>query len=283
MNDPDFDFEQYSLHLKDGGEYCEQTALFLAVMCHLAYQTSSRVQQVINKLEGESTFICQSIAADIDTQCFVAEFPDHVLVAFRGSWQWQDWLTAVQFPETDGPLANGNNLGKVHKGMWDALQPVINEILAVLNEIDLEHKKLWLTGHSLGGGLANIFAGVLHKQGINIQGIYTYACPRITDDHHAGIIENKVRGPFFRLENHFDPVPELPPKSFASYRHSGSLIEIREHTGYFYTNWPRFWKTLFRIETGFRKMFKFPNIYHRHNLSTGNNSYIPRLRRRAEL
>lgn len=282
MFDPDFEFNRYPPHFSEGMDYCDKTALFLAVMSHLAYQKSETVEQTIKHFSGQPTFICQSTAIDIDTQCFVAEFANHVLVAFRGSWQWQDWLTSIQFPETDGPLSE-NNEGKVHKGMWDALKPVVEQILQILGDLDLDNKQLWLTGHSLGGGLVNIFAGVLKTRGIEITGIYTFACPRITDDHHASQIEQSILGPYFRIENRFDPVPDLPPKRLVSYRHSGKLIDIEENTGYFYRNWRRFWKTLFQIETGFRKMLKIPNPYHRHNLATGRNSYIPRLERRVGL
>ena len=278
MNDPHFKFERYPLVLDRESRYCGKTALFLAVMCHLAYQKRQKVLHVVRRLNGRGRFICKKKSIDVDTQCFAAEFENDVLVSFRGSWQWQDWLTNVQYHPVNGPLYN-NGRGKVHKGMWDALTPALNDLFKFLDTCDLANKSLWLTGHSLGGGLANLFAGVLREKGIRVTGLYTFATPKVADDYHASCIDNSILGPHYRLENKFDPVPDLPPSRLVNYHHSGQLIDIQDRSYRHFKSWPLFKANLKAIRRGKGKGFSIPNIYHRHNLNSGYNSYIPRLSR----
>jgi hypothetical protein len=69
--------------------------------------------------------------------------------------------------------------GKVLRGMWLSLEyEKFNERL--FNYIQSKggsSKKLWITGHSLGAGQAQLFAMFAAKKGLTAQGVYGFAAP----------------------------------------------------------------------------------------------------------
>lgn len=80
----------------------------------------------------------------------------------------------------------------------------------------MQNKKLYVTGHSLGGAMATICASRLSAQGMNVEGLYTYGSPRVGDGEFVANL--KVN--HFRFVNNNDAVPKVPPQVFG-YRHHG--------------------------------------------------------------
>ncbi len=78
-------------------------------------------------------------------------------------------------------------------------------------------KRLWITGHSLGAGVAPLFAYRLAKDGIDIQGIHTFAGPRIGNAKFCKLYKSRFPDhQRWALDN--DLVTKLPFK-FMNYQH----------------------------------------------------------------
>jgi hypothetical protein len=77
--------------------------------------------------------------------------------------------------------------------------------------------KLVATGHSLGGALASLAAGVLRSQGQTVD-LYTYGQPKVGLEALAENLSSTSRGVSYRVAHKNDPVPKLPP-ALLGYRH----------------------------------------------------------------
>lgn len=78
--------------------------------------------------------------------------------------------------------------------------------------------KVVATGHSLGGALASLAAGVLRSQGTTVD-LYTYGAPKVGFEGLAQYISDTSKGQTYRVTHKADPVPKLPP-ALLGYRHS---------------------------------------------------------------
>ena len=108
-------------------------------------------------------------------------------------------------------------MGNVNLGFWAAIEVVWDDLYRKAIELrKRSDKPIWITGHSLGGGLAQIATARLLAKEFNVRGLYTYGSPRAGDDkfrhtvevmaYDAGIKENVVR-----VQNHLDVVTRVPP------------------------------------------------------------------------
>jgi len=100
----------------------------------------------------------------------------------------------------------------LHKGFRDAA-------ISVMQIIDREHTiehTVHVTGHSLGGAVAQIIGMWLHKRGKNVQ-IYSYGSPKVSSQVLSG-----GQPTHWRVVRSSDPIPFTPPWP---YRHTGVFID----------------------------------------------------------
>jgi hypothetical protein len=172
-----------------------------------------------------------------DPEALLIDMPGAVIVVFRGtdrvgsaqvdSFEWNagEWLrTDFRCALTDP----GHGIaGKVHEGMWQSLRiqrkrgdestEFRRELLDAIAAADPENqKKLWITGHSLGGGYTQAFAAYAEARGRNVQGAYSFAGPQIGDKAFADWLDSKLsRGRRLqRFEFLDDPVTLIGPQPF---------------------------------------------------------------------
>ena len=100
----------------------------------------------------------------------------------------------------------------LHKGFRDA---AISVMQIIDNEHTIEHT-VHVTGHSLGGAVAQIIGMWLHKRGKNVQ-IYSYGSPKVSSQVLSG--GQPTHWSVVRLS---DPIPFTPPWP---YRHTGVFID----------------------------------------------------------
>jgi triacylglycerol lipase len=161
-----------------------------------------------------------------DTQGFVAQNDEVILVSFRGTQPRQpmDW-----FADFDAlPAKWGHAAGVVHKGFLNALHAVWGRALAGGREIlpkrllDRGNRKVWLTGHSLGGALAELCAAqAFFISQVPIQGVYTFGQPRVGNEAFAGAVHAAFGPRIFRFINDRDIVPRVPLFGMG-FRHYGN-------------------------------------------------------------
>jgi len=104
---------------------------------------------------------------------------------------------------------------RLHKGFRDAAVTVMQIIDTTKT---LEHT-VHVTGHSLGGAVAQIIGMWLHKRGNNVQ-IYSYGSPKVSDQVLSG-----GQPSHWRVVRRSDPIPFTPPWP---YSHTGLFIDSQD-------------------------------------------------------
>jgi len=103
----------------------------------------------------------------------------------------------------------------LHKGFRDASIT----IMQILDESYTVEHTVHITGHSLGGAIAQIIGMWLHKRGKNVQ-IYSYGSPKVSDQVLSG-----GQPTHWRVVRRSDPIPFTPPWP---YRHTGLFIDSQD-------------------------------------------------------
>ncbi|KAK9825140.1 hypothetical protein WJX81_003571 [Elliptochloris bilobata] len=123
-------------------------------------------------------------------------------------------------------------LGRVHDGFFGALfhgDPeagcLFDRLTETLEAADCgAGRAIYLTGHSLGGALAVVFAAALrqaHPQmGERIGGVVTFGAPRVGDAAFAQRFDDAFGGRAFRVTHGADIIPHVPPR-WLEYEHCG--------------------------------------------------------------
>ncbi|CAN0313119.1 unnamed protein product [Ectocarpus sp. 6 AP-2014] len=175
-----------------------------------------------------------------DTEAFVAVNDGAIVVAFRGSSGGSDWLTNFSILPRDVPKdwKLETTEGDLHRGFDDGVNTVWNPgpghpegMLAVIKRFYHEEgrsRKLYVTGHSLGGALATIAAArLVFVDDLNVAALYTIGSPRVFDSEVADIFDSKtnhgtrMKDKYFRGRNNNDIVTRIPP---SPYKHVGTEV-----------------------------------------------------------
>lgn len=189
-----------------------QTALSLALASKLAYESSSTIENVTTSGWGFTEY--QPLDHG-DTQGFIAKADGVVLIAFRGTESLGDWIDNLDVLPAARPYGN------VHSGFMEAFRRVERDIRVALPTGTVAGRKVWLTGHSLGGALATITAAEFGSA-LPVTGIYTYGQPRLGNSAVRGFFKLHHPDRFMRFVNDDDVVPRVPP----GYQHVGRLIHF---------------------------------------------------------
>jgi len=104
---------------------------------------------------------------------------------------------------------------KLHKGFRDAAVTIMQIIDTTKT---LEHT-VHVTGHSLGGAVAQIIGMWLHTRGKNVQ-IFSYGSPKVSNQVLSG-----GQPTHWRVGRRSDPIPFTPPWP---YRHTGLFIDSQD-------------------------------------------------------
>ena len=118
--------------------------------------------------------------------------------------------------DVDVRLVNDTRTGiKLHKGFRDAAVTIMQ---IIDNTKTLEHT-VHVTGHSLGGAVAQIIGMWLHKRGKNVQ-IFSYGSPKVSSQVLSG-----GQPTHWRVVRSSDPIPFTPPWP---YEHTGLFIDSQD-------------------------------------------------------
>jgi len=104
---------------------------------------------------------------------------------------------------------------KLHKGFRD----VAVTIMQIIDTTKTLEHTVHVTGHSLGGAVAQIIGMWLHKRGKNVQ-IFSYGSPKVSSQVLPG-----GQPTHWRVVRRSDPIPLSPPWP---YRHTGLFIDSQD-------------------------------------------------------
>lgn len=198
-------------------------ALLMAKICELSYlkktDQSPDVGMIKKRLKQINTsFLSVYGFNKSSSQAIIVEHPNYIVVAFRGSDEPGDWLKNIDLKKTKKIFGNW------HAGFWGAVDVIFDQIKAKLNQMN-QNKPLYITGHSLGGAMAQVFAGRCLYDFQRIQGIYTFGQPRVVDKATKKIFNQYLKESYFRYQNNNDGVCRVPGL-FNDFKHVGTHIYI---------------------------------------------------------
>lgn len=213
--------EKYYLHFNLQphlrGKYDIRNSVSLALACDLAYRPEAEVKAQATAWGFPKVAFLEDKLVEVDTQAFVMGNDQAIVVAFRGTENSTDWRTDLNFPKVKAMF------GHVHKGFRSALEAVIPDVLAAVDQMRDNNQELWITGHSLGGALATLTTAFYRHQKYDVSGLYTFGSPRVGDKKFDEFFEPNFGRFSFRVVNGNDIVTRVPPRSFG-FNHVGTCV-----------------------------------------------------------
>lgn len=176
---------------------------------------------------------------DIDgAQCHIVWNKQEYVLCFRGTEpdEFSDILADLNAIPDRAELD-----GYVHDGFQDELEKLWDSIKTHIKTY-LGDRKLFITGHSLGGAMATVCASRLVEK---VDALFTYGSPRVG----SGDFVEALKVVHYRHVNNNDIVTAVPP--YPLYHHHGTLRYINRHGKIVpMTRWQRFKdKFMGRIES----------------------------------
>ncbi|KAG2485959.1 hypothetical protein HYH03_015402 [Edaphochlamys debaryana] len=168
--------------------------------------------RVLSRLGGTNM---TSIWGRYDMEVIVVETYNAIIIAFAGTESlsdgWNDVKSALSDPTTEFSPKTSVRIGS---GFFDAYSANRDAVLSVVTpRVQATAKRLWMTGHSLGGAYAVLFAARAQRQGLYVSGVYTFGSPRTGDSKFASVYTNNLGGlgsRTYRYEHSLDPVTLAP-------------------------------------------------------------------------
>jgi triacylglycerol lipase len=217
--------------------YSDRTAVLMSKFAHYAYlpfggatMSSEGVRyrptspdglgQLTELLGGGNFQLVDAPFSCRDSQGFVA-INDHELavLAFRGTADWGDWKIDMNAGLMPMP---GFEHVLVHRGFWGAFESTLEPMMKALDQVPPD-LGIYITGHSLGGALAQIAAAALSNND-NVAACYTFGSPRVATLR----FDTDVKCPHYRVIDNWDLVPGVPPANLWGYLHTGDPRLLRD-------------------------------------------------------
>src|SRR5262245_46196867 len=165
-----------------------------------------------------------------NTQAYVAQNDNHIVVAFRGTESpttidgLKDWLltnAANLLIVPEGRMGTDFAAAGVGARFQQGFVTAITDIWEpVFQAVDAGRKRsdrpLWIPGHSLCGVLAMLAAWLFNRKFVPVHQIYTYGAPMIGNDEAAKAFNKAFGNKIFRYVDTIDPIPKLPAVSLAA-------------------------------------------------------------------
>jgi predicted lipase len=199
-------------------------SLVCAELCNESYGLITRHDEVraicVKLLNSKEECFTSFLAEFQDTQAMVLNTEDEIYLVFPGTDSETDILTDVTFE-----LVRYGS-GHVHRSFLDVAQKTYPKIIEAVKRL-LAFKpdaKVIVTGHSLGGALAMLYAEMLRGDGIEVTQLITFGQPRVGNGKFAkGFSELEI--PYIRFVNETDIVPDVPPPyDKHDWTHSGTRL-----------------------------------------------------------
>lgn len=202
-----------------------EKAKFCAELCHAVYdpdlhQNPKRILNVVSGIDTDKQFKYFGNAG-IDTQAFVLKKDDTVFVVFKGTEKTWDWIVNLYLKFT-----NDMKVGSYHSGFMLASRLSFDEVgthfISVLKAYP--NSKVVLTGHSLGGAMATMYAYILKKDhpSIEIESVVTFGQPRCGNFKFTDYL-NSLKLDYKRFVNKGDYIADVPiPFRRGLWSHSGT-------------------------------------------------------------
>lgn len=185
---------------------------------------------------GATVSFFHEIRGGYDPEVLCISTPSTLFLSFRGTdrvgrkeadpglydpYEWGEWVgTDFQFVAIE--TGNPKIPGRVHEGFWNSLVDIRADVLHWMSVRDpRKEKKLWITGHSLGGAQAQVFAAYATANGRRPDGVYVFGAPHVGDAAFVASLDQQLGSRLQRFDFVDDPITVLPPY-LSGYARAGS-------------------------------------------------------------
>lgn len=153
------------------------------------------------------------------SECVVASNAEVLVIAFRGTKGVDDMITDIKI---FGDAVGG---GRMHRGFVRSVRNLYDDVIKAARRQDAKNKRIWISGHSLGGAMAAAFAyELLVEKHIRATGVMTFGQPLVMSHVPAQLMLDEFQGDYVRFVNHWDCVSRMLP----NYRHSGARVHLKD-------------------------------------------------------
>jgi hypothetical protein len=232
----------------------------MALFSSIAYFDEEKIRKFLKEFGIHEKDFLPINNTETDTQGFLFRFTTDdgkriVIHTWRGTESKTDWRTNF-----DARLSRSNESTFIHRGIHKALEAEKDKILTFLNkESDTDTINV-LTGHSLGGGLANASVPILVENAKTVARLTTFGAERSISKQGVESLSGKITHGAIRWISHSDPVHYLPPwldviGEVFYFNNSGGPERIKNEA-------PVFWKIISEL----RKLFSKDNPGSHHHM-----------------
>lgn len=173
---------------------------------------------------------CNHFYSDLETGLQVGIYiNDKICISFRGTEAKEDVLCDIYRFKT-----NIGGCKKVHGGFYNQLfnssiyEEFNSKVTKLIYETNLE---IYITGHSLGGGLATLYGYELSNKTNKMINVVSFASPKVGNWAFKKSFDEKENLKLTRVVNTRDPIPLFP---LINYYHSGDKLNLNS-PDYFYS------------------------------------------------
>jgi len=174
----------------------------LARLSGLAYERPLEFQR---GLDHEGFRLVESYDKN-DTEAFLVANETYAVLVFRGTeasrFHWRDLKSNLGIP------VRWAGRGRAHAGYDRHLSMIRNEVTAMAESVASE-TSLYVTGHSMGGALATLWAAFWYalERGYKLAGLVTFGAPKALTRAASA----PIACPMLRVVNNYDFAPKWPP------------------------------------------------------------------------
>lgn len=158
----------------------------------------------VRDLERESAqagFTLRDALARRSHAAVVLDRDDVRIVSFRGTDDAADWWTNLNI------LFRRTPWGIAHRGFWDATSLFWPDVQRHVLDAAAGGRRIWLTGHSLGGAMATLAASrLLCENERAIDGLCTFGQPPVGGGKFRRTCDRVLGQRYLRIVNHTDSV-----------------------------------------------------------------------------
>lgn len=247
-------FQGFTLPVPDTADTFSSQHRKNALSCILASSLSYERPALVKRVVQDDWGVNDVKVVDIGTtQAVWMQGDDFQLVAFRGTelfgvadWYTNLGLNVVSFGESS---SGSNSLihGKVHSGFYEGISG--QEYRKIYDLVSSSGRPLFLTGHSLGGALAQLCcAFLLNDNFANIGGVYTFGQPATGDAEFSSSMRAAMTFQNWAFIFEDDLVPRLPLPLVEL--GPGRTVQIRKDGSWTFDTAPTsHWESMLKLPT----------------------------------
>lgn len=191
-------------------------AYWLANFAKMSYKNEKEIYTFYRSLSMKVDYYHEK-----GNECTLAYNDNDIFIAFSGT-TFNEWLDILD--DIDAKCIRHTECGCAHEGFYIRAIHINSWLVQKIMMIqdDGKQRKIWITGHSLGGAVAIISSTLLNFE---IAGIYTFGQPRVGDRKFVKCFDETLGSKTFRFVHTCDIVPRLP-SVLSGYRNNQTMVYI---------------------------------------------------------